>query len=58
MSKGAEISLLRKILEEVCKNVEQACFLHKGERNLQKSTFRQKWDRQFTFPGVGYAHLS
>lgn len=42
MSKGAEISLLRKIIEEVHKNVEQACFLHKEERNLQKSTFREK----------------
>lgn len=60
MSKEAEISLLRKIIEDVCKNVEQACFLHEGERNLQKNTFREKWDRQLslTFSFIGYAHLS
>lgn len=37
MNKGAEINILRKIMEEVCKNVEQACFLHEGERNLKRA---------------------
>lgn len=59
MSKGAEISLLRKNIAEVCKHLEQACFLHEGERNLQKNTFREKWDTKFssTFSYMGYAHI-
>jgi len=47
-------------MEEVCKNVKPACFLHEGERNLQRSTFREKEDGQFslTFFYIGCARIN
>lgn len=59
MNKEAEINILRKIMEEVCKNVKQAYFLYDGEQKSAKDLL-QREVRWTIFPlpfCMGHMHI-